>query len=133
MLFIHKFHVKIDDQAFIFIHVVEQVQLFKSEQPVLITSPSESEIVRGDKVVPMKQTILTWLVNSEVLWTKKNVKNSRLEVMEKSGVLCMCERSPCAISVYCQFFGRCTCKVLNQITSSRTEKVCGVVQACSDT
>lgn len=35
----------------------------------------------------------------------KNDKNSRLEVMEKSGVLCvgMCVRPLCAISVYCQF------------------------------
>lgn len=59
-----KFHVKIDDQAFMFIHVVKQVQLFKKEQPILIPSPSESEIVRGEKVVPIRRTILTWLVNS---------------------------------------------------------------------
>lgn len=54
-----------------FIHVVEQVQLFKLEQSVLITSPTGSEIVRGDEVVPMKRTILTWLINSEGLRTKK--------------------------------------------------------------
>lgn len=58
----HTLHVKIDNQAFMFIHVVEQVQLFKREQLILIASPSESEIVRGEKVVPMKRTILTRLV-----------------------------------------------------------------------
>lgn len=47
-------------------HLVEQVQLFKREQPILIVSFSEAEIVRGDKVVPMRRTILTQLVNSEV-------------------------------------------------------------------
>lgn len=84
----HTLHVKIDNQAFLLIHVVEQVQPFKRGQLILIASASESEIVRGEKVVPMRPTILTRLVNSEVPSIEKNVRNSRLEAMEKSGVLC---------------------------------------------
>lgn len=47
----HKLHVKIDNLAFM---LVEQVQLFKREQPILIAFPSDSEIVRGEKVAPMR-------------------------------------------------------------------------------
>lgn len=72
-----------------FIHVVEQVQLFKWGQPILISSTSESGIVRGEKVAPMRRTVLTQLVNLEVPLIKKNVRNSRLEVMEKSRLLCV--------------------------------------------
>ena len=135
----HTLHVKIDNQAFLLIHVVEQVQPFKRERLILIISPSESEIVRGEKVVPMRPTILTRLVNSEVARIEKNVRNSRLEAMEKSGVPCvgMCRRPPRAISVRSQFFGGCTRKVLNQITRSRSENIhadkCEVVKACSRT
>lgn len=64
-------HVKIDNQAFMFIHVVEQVQLFKWVQHVISASPSDSEIVRGDQVVPVRSTVLTQLINSKVLWIKK--------------------------------------------------------------
>lgn len=101
----HKLHVKIDNQAFLFTHMVEQVQLFKWEQPTLTTSPSQSEIVRGEKVTPIRRQILTLLVNSEVPWIKKNVRNSRLEVMEKSRLLCvgMWDQLLCSISVCCQF------------------------------
>ena len=59
-------HVKIDNQASVFIHVLEQVQRFKQEQAILISSPPESEIVRGGEVVPMRRTIATPLVNPEV-------------------------------------------------------------------
>lgn len=108
-----------------FIHVVEQVQHFKREQPILVASPSDSEFVRGEKVTPMRRTILTQLVNSEVRRIKKKVRNSRLEVMEKSGELCagMCDGPPCAISVRCQFFGGRTRTVLSRIARSRTEEI----------
>lgn len=108
-----------------FIHVAEQVQHFKREQPILVASPSDSESVRGEKVTPMRRTILTRLVNSEVRRMKKKVRNSRLEAMEKSGELCagMCDGPPCAISVCCQFFGGRTCIVLNCITHSGTEEI----------
>lgn len=82
-LLMYKLHVKLNYQAFMLIHVVEQVQLFKWEQLILITSTSESGNVRGDKVAPMKPAILTWLVKVGGALAKKNVKNSRLEVMEK--------------------------------------------------
>ncbi len=73
--------------------------------PFSSLTPSESEIVRGEKVIAMRRTILTRLVNSEVGRIKNNVRNSRLEEMEKSGVLCvgMCHRPPSAISVCCRF------------------------------
>ena len=101
----HKLHVKIDNQAFMFIHVLEQVQPFKQGYSDLFSLRVRNR--EGGEVVPMKRTILTRLVNSEVPRIKKNVKNSRLEVMEKSGVLCVnvCDRPPCAISVSSQFFG----------------------------
>lgn len=105
ILLMWELHVKIDNQAFMFIHVVEQVQLFKWVQHVISASPSDSEIVRGDQVVPVRSTVLTQLINSKVLWIKKNGRHPRLEVMEKSGVLCaaMCDWPTCAISVCCQF------------------------------
>lgn len=46
----HMLHVSIDNQAFMFMHVAEQVQRFKQEQSILISTPSESEIVRGGEV-----------------------------------------------------------------------------------
>lgn len=70
---------------------------------------------------------------------KEYVKNSRLGEMEKSGVLCvsMCDRPPRAIFSLPSVFGGRTCKVLNRITRSTTEKThtkkCEVVQACTDT
>lgn len=106
------------------IHVVEQVQLFKREQPILIASPSESEIVRGEKVVPMRRTILTLLVNSEVPWIKKCQKFTYGSDGEVWCAVCWYVRSAslCYFSLP-SVFGECTCKVLNQITCSRTENI----------
>lgn len=95
----HKLHVKIDNQAFLFTHMVEQVQLFKWEQPTLTTSPSQSEIVRGEKVTPIRRQILTLLVNSEVLWIKKM---SKIHVWKWWRSLGCCV-SVCGISFYVLF------------------------------
>lgn len=95
----HELHVKIDNQAFMFIHVVGQVQLFKREQPILIASPSESEIVRGEKVVPMRRTILTRLVNSEV---RRIEKMSEIHVWRRWRSLVCCV-SVCAIGLHVLF------------------------------
>lgn len=68
-----------------FIHVLEQVQCFK--QSDLNASPSVSEIVTGDKVMPSIRTVWKQLINSEVPRMKRNSKNSRLEDLEKAVVL----------------------------------------------
>ena len=70
-----------------FIKELEQVQCFK--QSDLNTSPSVSEIVTGDEVIPSIRTVLKQLINSEFPWMEENSKNSRLKDLEKAGVLCV--------------------------------------------
>lgn len=88
-LLMYKLHVKLNYQAFMLIHVVEQVQLFKWEQLILITSTSESGNVRGDKVAPMKPAILTWLVKVGGALAKKKMSKIHVWKWWRSGGCCV--------------------------------------------
>lgn len=126
MPIMHELHVKIDNQAFMLIHVVEQVQLFKRDQPILIASPSESEIVTGEKVVPTRRTILTRLVNSEVPRIRKKCQKFTFgRDGEAWCAVCWYVRVPASKCYFSpqSVFGGCTCKGLNRITCRRTEKI----------
>lgn len=83
----------------------------------------------------MRATVLTQLINSEAPWIKKKCQTFTFGSDGEVWCAGMCDWPTCAISVSCQFFGGCTCKVLTRITRSRTEKIhtkkCEVVQACT--
>lgn len=119
-------HAKIDNQAFIFMHVVEQVQLFKmraarSSHSYLWVRNRErgeghcNELNNPDP--PRRPGGATRLV----CFCKKKKKKgrfSRLEVKEKAGLLCVCV-SPCGIGGRIPFrwggagFRGCACERLD--------------------
>lgn len=66
---------------------------FSDWEPVLITSPSESEIVRGEEVTPMRATDLDPARKlTGPMCEKTNSRNSRLELRETSSPSCVSVR-----------------------------------------
>lgn len=111
---------------------------FLNESSPPLSPPSQSKIVRGEKVTPMRRKILTLLVNSEVLRIRKM---SEIHVWKWWRSLGCCV-SVCGISFRVLFqsavsFWWMHMQSFESVARSRTETThtekCEVVQACTST